>query len=575
MILGEVASAGIARGRAFVCACGEHMAVPRRTISECEIQREMERFDAAVFEAEKALIKLQTEVRQQSGQHEADIFRVHVSLLHDSTLREEVRTRCLSEKINVEAALGGALDKLTSAFTQLENLNMRERSADLRDVGERLLDILAGRRRENVSDLPEGSIIVTSELWPSMLAGKAIRGVVLEKGTQTAHVTIMIRALGIPLLIHVRDATKRIKTNDELIVDGLAGRVFANPSAAILQEYDKLQAGFKAHQRALRGVIDQPAVTRDGVAIKLRGNVGKVADATAIASLKADGVGLYRTEFVFLVQDHFPSEQEQYEMYRATAERIKPHQVVIRVLDVGSDKLLPYFPLPAEANPSLGNRGIRLLLKHPDILRTQLRAILRLSATHAVSILIPMVGDLEELEATMAIIEGVKTQLEAEGCAFNRRIAVGAMLETPSAVILTPRIAQRVDFLSIGTNDLVQYLLAADRTSSEIASYYEPLHPAVLQVLASLASAAHTAHKEISICGEMAGNPVYTSLLLGLGYRSLSVSASEFLEVKDAIRSTNIHQAEVLARRILNMSIVREIREYVHASQVSVKDSSG
>ena len=530
----------------------------------------MERLDVAISEAENELRDLQRGLQQQIKEPAAEIFETHILLLHDASLREEISTRCLREGINVEAALDGAIDKLTSVFAQMEDCYFRERAADLHDIGNRLLDLLTGRRLRGIPTLPGESVIVTRELLPSLVAqlnGKAVRGLVLERGGQTAHATLLARSLGIPSLIHVREATQRIKTGDLLIVDGLAGRVFINPSPATLREYDRLETSIQAHQNALKGLVDLPAVTRDGVAIKLSANIGKVADAAAAASLNADGIGLYRTEFVFLVQDHFPSEEEQYQLYRAAADRMDPREVVIRVLDLGSDKLLPYFPLAREANPSLGRRGTRLLLKYPEILRGQLRAILRLSATHPVSILFPMVGDVEELLAVKAVIETVKSQLRTERQPFNRDIPVGAMIETPSAALMSHRLARYVDFFSVGTNDLVQYLLAADRTSSEVASYYAPLHPAVLQVLASLAATANAEGKGISICGEMAGNPLYTPLLLGLGFRSLSVTPLEMLEIKNAIRSTSIPQAEALAKRVCQMDIVREIKECLHEAQ--------
>jgi phosphotransferase system enzyme I (PtsI) len=321
-----------------------------------------------------------------------------------------------------------------------------------------------------------------------------------------------------------------------------------------------LEADLQAHETALKDLVDLPAVTRDGVLVKLCANIGKSADAVTAAKPNADGVGLYRTEFVFLVQDHFPSEEEQYRMYRTTADRLKPREVVIRVLDIGSDKLLPYFPLPREANPLLGRRGIRLLLAHPEVLRPQLRAILRLSATHPVSILLPMVGGVEDLHAAKAAIESVKASLAAEHQPFNPQVPVGAMIETPAAAIMTSRLAQEVDFFSIGTNDLVQYLLTTDRTSSDVAAYYEPLHPAVLQVLASVASAAKAKNKPVSICGEMAGNPAYTTLLLGLGFRSFSVSPGEILEIKNAIRSTSLQQADHLARQVLELGTIQEAK---------------
>jgi phosphoenolpyruvate-protein phosphotransferase (PTS system enzyme I) len=331
MILGEVASSGVARGPAFVCPCMEQTIVPRRVIREAETQKEMEKLDAAISEAAKELLDLQKTVQKKAGEQEATIFEAQILLLYDLSLREEISTRCLRDKINVEAALDEAIEKLTSLFVRLEDPYFRERAADLRDVGKRLLDILTKCQRSGIPNVPDGSVIVTSELLPSVTAqldGQTIRGLIAEKGGQTAHATILARALGIPLLIHVSDATKRIRTDDQLIVDGLAGRVFVNPAPAILREYDRLEADLQAHRTALKGLIELPAMTLDGVQIKLCANIGKAADAVAAATLNADGVGLYRTEFVFLVQNHFPSEEEQYQMYRTTAEHLKPREVV-------------------------------------------------------------------------------------------------------------------------------------------------------------------------------------------------------------------------------------------------------
>lgn len=564
MIIGEVASAGLARGPALVCGCLEDMIVPRRTIDAREALQEMERLDAAISVVERDLLKLQAAVQREIGKPEADIFEAQALLLHDATLREEIRTRCLSGKLNVEAAVDEAVEKLTSMFVRLEDPYFRERAADLRDVGKRLLGALTKDPRPGIPALPDGSILVTAELMPSVMAqldGQTVRGLVAEKGGQTAHATILARARRIPLLIRVADATKKIQSGDQLIVDGLAGRVFINPTSTVMREYDRLEADLQAHQTALKGLIDLPAMTLDGVPITLCANIGKSADAVAAATLNADGVGLYRTEFVFSVQDDFPSEEEQYRMYRAAADRLKPREVVIRVLDIGSDKVLPYFPLPRETNPSLGSRGIRLLLAHPEILRAQLRAILRVSAKHPVAILLPMVGGVEDVRAAKLILEGAKASLAAEHQPFDPGIPLGAMIETPAAAIMTARLAQEVDFFSIGTNDLVQYLLTTDRSSSDVSSYYEPLHPAMLEVLASVASAARTAGRAVSICGEMAGNPAYTALLLGLGFRSLSVSPGDLLEIKSAIRSTRMQHAEQLAMRLLRLSTVQEIKD--------------
>lgn len=571
MILGEVAAAGAASGPAFVCACAAPVPILRRTILEDDVPREMKRFDAAVSEAVQNLIDLQREIERQVGNHTAAIFATHGMVVRDATFRSEILTVCLTEKVNVEVAVEKVIGKLTALFDRMESPHVRARAADLRDIGNRLLNILAGGGEDTIPASPEGSIIVTSDVLPSLvtqLERKAIRGLVLERGSQTAHALILARSLGIPAIIHAQDATKRIQTGDRLIVDGVAGRVFVNPSRSIIREYDKLKEDLKAHQHALEEIIQLPTVTPDGIEIKLCINAGKVADALAVAALNADGIGLYRTEFVFMVQDRFPSEEEQYQMYRAAADRVKPREMVIRILDLGSDKLLSYFPRPHEDNPSLGRRGIRLLLEHPEVLRTQLRAILRLSATHPVCVLFPMIGDVAELLAAKAVLENVKDELTVEGQPCNHHIMVGAMIETPSAVILARHLAPHVSFFSVGTNDLVQYLLTTDRTSSEMASYYEPMHPAVLQALSSLATTAREAGTSISICGEMAGNSAYTALLLGLGFRSLSVSSGELLEVKNAIRSTRIDRAEAMATKILSLSTVQEIKACLHDARL-------
>jgi phosphoenolpyruvate-protein phosphotransferase (PTS system enzyme I) len=582
MILGEVASSGLARGPAFVCDCTDESAVTRRTIGADETAKELQRFDTAIVSTEQELLRLQQEVEKTIGKREGAIFEAQILLLRDPSLREQVSARVLTENINIEAAVDTAFEKLVSAFMRLEDALFRERAADLKEIRKRILDTLTNKQPTAVPVLAEGGILVAGQLLSSVMAqldDRTVRGLILEKGGQTAHATILARARGIPLLIHVADATKKIRSGDQLIVDGLAGRVFINPSPAIVHEYDQLEAQLHARRSALNSLIELPAVTSDGVSIQLSANIGKSADAVMAASLNAEGVGLYRTEFVFLVQNQFPSEEEQYQVYRATAEHLKPREVVIRVLDIGSDKLLPYFPFPVEANPSLGRRGTRLLLAHPEVLRTQLRAMLRLSATHPISILFPMIGGVEDMLAAKAAVESAKTSLRADGKAFDPSVAIGAMIETPAAAIMTERLAADADFFSVGTNDLVQYLLTTDRTSSEVASYYEPLHPAVLRALALVANAAKAKAKAISICGEMAGNPAFTRLLLGLGFRSLSVNPGEMLEVKNAIRATSLVEAEELAGQILRLGTIQEIKDCLRAaaykeSQKGVSDHS-
>jgi len=566
MILGVAASSGIARGEAVICRGDEALAVPRHALADADLAKELERFEAAIHGAEAQLRALEAEVRAKSGAADAAIFEAQVQMLHDPMLRKEVAGRCLRGKINIEAAVSDAAEKLIAAFQAIDDPVFRERAADLRDVSRRLLNRLLDRDDLGVHELPPGSIVVACELLPSLAASlgeKRVRALVAERGGTTAHAVILARSLGIPAVIHVDGATTRIKAGDALIVDGTSGRVFVHPSAAISREYQRLEAALAARKQALQELVDVPAVTRDGATIALSANVGKVADAAAAAAFHADGIGLYRTEFAFLVHPAFPTEEQQFQIYRSAAAQMDGREVVLRVLDLGSDKLLPYFPLPAEANPSLGRRGTRLLLGHPEILRTQLRAILRLSATHRVSLLFPMIGGLDEFLAAQQAVESAKAELRAEHQPFSEAIRVGAMIETPSAAITARAIARRADFLSVGTNDLVQYLLTTDRTSSEMAGYYEPLHPAVLQVLKLVVEAAAAEGKPVSLCGEIAGNPAYTELLLGLGVTALSVEPGELLEIKRVVRSLNLAAARELAARALASGTIAEIKQLV------------
>jgi phosphoenolpyruvate-protein phosphotransferase (PTS system enzyme I) len=563
MILGEVASSGLAKGRALLCDCAKQTVVPRRNISEMETETEIKRLAEAVDVVEQKLREVQAGVRRALGNTEAEIFEAQILLLRDTELHRAVRDVCVNKRINVEAALEESIQRLSAVFDQFDDPYLRERGADLREVGKRLIDHLVSQSRSDIPPDPEGCVLVTTELFSAAVAqleGRGVRGLIVERGGLTAHATILARALGLPMLVKVPQATERISAGDLVIVDALAGRAFINPKPDILRAYDQLEADLRAHKNALQDSVDLPAITRDGTPVKLSANIGQTADAVAAARVKADGAGLYRTEFVFLAQDHFPSEAEQYHFYRATAENMKPGETVIRVLDVGSDKPLSYLPLQREANPALGCRGVQLLLAHPEILRTQLRAILRLSATHSVSLLLPMIRGLDELHAVKAVIESVKRELGVSGVSFDSKLRLGAMIETPAAAILIAQLADDVDFFSVGTNDLVQYLLAADRLGNDTVSAYEPLHPSVIQILASLAVTASIKGKPISLCGEIASDPVYTALLLGLGFRSFSVSPGRLLEIKHAIRSIDMAVANQLAATSLSLGSGQEIR---------------
>ncbi|MBI5686470.1 MAG: phosphoenolpyruvate--protein phosphotransferase [Verrucomicrobia bacterium] len=566
MIKGIAVSRGIARGPAYVLEDRNGLPVLRRRIRKDGVASELARFETALIEAENNLRAMQKSIRKRLGKREADIFQAHLMLLRDPAFLKQVTHRCSAQQINIEAAVAEAVDHLCGAFARIGDALFRERAADVRDIGRRLLAILLKLLPDEAMEVPPGTILVAAELFPSMTARmslKSVRGIVTELGGKASHASILMRSLGVPGVIGVKDAVTRIHNGDLLIADGLAGTVYVNPPPAVRREYDRLLASFEAHRQSLKSLVDLPAVTKDGVAVKLCANIGKLGDVEAAFLFNADGVGLYRTEFGFLVRDQFPTEEEQCQTYSTVAERMHPREVVIRVLDIGSDKMLSYFPQPEEANPSLGLRGTRLLLKNPGVLKAQLRAILRVSAAHPVAVLFPTISSVEEILKAKALVGAAGKELRAEGVSFNPNIRIGAMIEVPSAAVLAGRIAAAVDFLSIGTNDLIQYLLSADRASQEMAEYYQPLHPAVLQTIKSVVDAARAAGKDVTVCGEMAGNPACTELLLGFGVRSLSVTPGELLETKNLIRSATIAHAGQLAARVLEMGTCREIEQCV------------
>jgi phosphoenolpyruvate-protein phosphotransferase len=345
-----------------------------------------------------------------------------------------------------------------------------------------------------------------------------------------------------------------------VLLDGYAGLVFVEPGPAVLDAYERLEADLRTRDALLEAEVSRPAVTLDGAAIRLEANLGKTADTAAALHWNADGVGLYRTEFAFAIRDRFPSEDEQTAILEGVAERLAPRPVVFRLLDIGAEKTLPYFPLPAVANPALNLRGTRLLLAHPEVLATQLRAILRASAGHRLSALLPMVGGLDEVRAVKGLLAELKSELASRGVAFDDRLPLGAMIEVPSAALMAADLARELDFLSLGTNDLVQYLLAADREDPAMSPYYRALHPAVLRVIHGVVAAVGSAGKPLSICGEMAGTPLYTELLLGLGLRTFSVAPRQLGAVRHEIRRIDLREATALAERVLGLGTRDEIR---------------
>lgn len=578
LIRGTGVSKGVARGAALVLACGHRSAVVRRTVGASEVAGERTRLDAALDRSTSELTSLQQEVSARIGQTQGDIFGAQLLVLHDRGLRDRALQIVEEKHVNIEAALSEVIDEYTRRLDAVPDMYLRERAADVRDVGRRVLSSLIERRRSDEPEIPDGAIVVAEELLPSVTARlqlDRVRGFVTERGSRFSHGAILARSLGTPSVTAVAGSSTRIRTGDRLIVDGMAGVVFVNPERSVEREYERLESELLAHTDDLRAALEEPSATLDGTTIPLLANVNKFADTEAALQCRADGIGLYRTEFAFSIRPRPPTEDEQYEFLVRAAEVFHPRKVVFRLLDLGGDKVLPYLPLPPSRNPSLSERGIRLLLRHLDVLKPQLRAFLRVSAQHPASILLPVVGGIEDVRQARQVVRQVQDELSAEGKPFNREIPVGAMIEIPSAALMTRTLAREVDFMCLGTNDLVQYLLAADREDATIAPYYQPLHPAVLHLLRSVADAATSAGRELTMCGEMAGDPLHAELLLGLGLREFSVAPGEMLEVKNAIRRVRLDDARRLARRALKLGTVAEIEALLSGRQASFEAMPG
>ena len=570
-------SAGVARGAAFVLACGDRSAAPRRSIRASEVESERARFRAATAAALSELAALQRDVTERIGPAQGDILGAQLLALQDPELRDRVLRLVDEKRVNAEAALSEVIDDYMRMLDGVRDSYLRERAADVRDVGRRLLSTLAERRKAGRLEIPEGAVIVAPELLPSVTARLQLenaRAFVTERGSRFSHSSILARSMGTPAVAGIPEASTQIKTGDRVVVDGVAGVVLVDPAPSVDREYERLEAELRASKADLQHLVGVPSVTGDGTAIPLLANVNKFADTEAALRFGADGIGLYRTEFAFSVRPRLPTEDEQYEFLARAAERFHPRKVVFRLLDLGGDKVLPYLPLPPSRNPSLAQRGVRLLLEHLDVLKPQLRAFLRVSADHPVSILLPVVSGVEDVRRVREVLRQVQRELTADGRTFDPAVPVGAMIEIPAAALMARPLAEEADFLSLGTNDLVQYVLAADREDESAAAYYQPLHPGVLRLIRLVAEAAEESRRELTICGEMAGVPANAELLLGLGLRALSVAPGELLEVKSAIRATRMDDAREVARRALALRSVEEIEALLSGRRASAVPAS-
>ena len=562
LLQGIPVSEGIAIGKVWLLK-STWDEVREYSISISGIEKELERYRNACADVEKQLIECQKRVKNEIGDDEAEIFDAHLAILRDPVITEDVPARIAEKKINAESVLKQSIEKFTRKFNSLENEFFRSRIDDIRDVGERILRTLLRNDKEKL-DIFKDAVLVSHTLSPSdtaRVSNKNILGFVTEIGGATSHASILARSLGLPAVVGVDKITRKASTGDTIIVDGNSGIVFLNPHERVLKGYRKRKKQFDIYWQRLSKDIELPSKTADNEYVKLQANISMTADLSLAVRYRAEGIGLFRTELPFLIAGRLLDEEEQFTIYKTIVDAMKGQDVTIRTLDLGGDKFLPFQSVEKEINPFMGWRSIRISLQEQDVFKVQLRAILRASHFGNVKILFPMISSFEETEEAISILAEVQEELEKSGIPFNKNIKKGIMIEVPSAAIMVEKFLDHFDFISIGTNDLIQYTLAVDRNNEKVAQFYQPLNPSVLYLVEQSIRKAREKGKEVSVCGEMAGNPLYTPMLIGFGLRQFSMSPLMLPEVKERIIYLKVEECEDLARQISDFHTVGEIEK--------------
>ncbi|MFM7203490.1 MAG: phosphoenolpyruvate--protein phosphotransferase [Myxococcota bacterium] len=570
---GIPASPGVVIGRAFVLDRARLISTQHHIPAD-EVPQELRRLKRALALSQTQLQKLlQRLVAKGAGTEHTYILEAHILMLQDPELVEGVRQRILERHINAEWALKDCLKSLKETFLNIDNEYFQERGSDIDQVGERILRNLLGYRDQTVRNVPPNSIVVSQELSPAdtipMLKGR-LAGFVTELGGRTSHIAILARSMEVPALVGVEGVVQNVCTGDTMIVDGERGVVIIRPEDALLQSYKLRRRRFLKHQRQLAGNRALPAITRDGVKVSLLANVEKLDELDALKEYGAEGVGLYRTEFLFLNRRALPDEEEQFQAYFELVRRAAGQPVIIRTLDLGADKGLlgePRSDKDKHLSPALGLRGVRYWLRHPELMEPQLRAILRVACYGDVRIMVPMISGVEEVLQVKQAVMQVRAQLQARGLELPPHVPLGIMIETPAAAVVADLLAPLVDFFSIGTNDLIHYTLAVDRLDERLSYLYQPVHPAVVRLLRDVIACGERAGIPVSMCGEMAGEPLYTQLLLGLGLRSFSMSPMLIPAVKNLIRKISSPHAKALSAAALQQGTGTALQEWLLEQQ--------
>ena len=554
-------SPGIARGTVFIYSPDDETP-PTRHIAESEIPGEIARFEAALISTRSQIAEMQERIAVSIGAKDASIFDAHLLVVEDRTLIDEVLRTLARDKVNIEQVFKSVADRYAKTLSEIDDPYLRERALDIHDVTRRVVNNLMGKQSRDLASIKTPHILLAHNLTPSdtaTLNRALVLGFGTDIGSKTSHTAIMARSLNIPAVVGLHDISHQLAAGDHVLLDGYNGLVIVNPSDQTLWEYGELEIRKTAVEEKLTELRETASTTRDGRHVILSANIELPGDVDAVKEHGAEGVGLYRTEFFYLNKEDLPAEEQQYEAYRSVAENVLPHSVIIRTLDLGGDKFMSALNMPAELNPFLGWRAIRFCLERVDVFKTQLRAILRASATGNVKLMYPMISGVEELRRANVILEECRAELRAEGLAFNQHMEVGAMIEIPSAAVSADILAREVDFFSIGTNDLIQYSIAVDRLNEHIAHLYEPTHPAIIRLIRMTVEAAHAQGIWVGVCGEMAGDILLTPLLIGLGVDELSAGAAVVPRVKRAVQALDFTACQRLVEEIKTLDTAAAI----------------
>ncbi|EAR8334913.1 phosphoenolpyruvate-protein phosphotransferase PtsI [Salmonella enterica subsp. enterica serovar Thompson] len=566
MISGILASPGIAFGKALLLKEDE-IVIDRKKISADKVDQEVERFLSGRAKASAQLEAIKTKAGETFGEEKEAIFEGHIMLLEDEELEQEIIALIKDKHMTADAAAHEVIEGQATALEELDDEYLKERAADVRDIGKRLLRNILGLAIIDLSAIQEEVILVAADLTPSETAQlnlQKVLGFITDAGGRTSHTSIMARSLELPAIVGTGSVTAQVKNGDYLILDAVNNQVYVNPTNDVIEQLRAVQEQVATEKAELAKLKDLPAITLDGHQVEVCANIGTVRDVEGAERNGAEGVGLYRTEFLFMDRDALPTEEEQFAAYKAVAEACGSQAVIVRTMDIGGDKELPYMNFPKEENPFLGWRAVRIAMDRKEILRDQVRAILRASAFGKLRIMFPMIISVEEVRALRKEIEIYKQELRDEGKAFDESIEIGVMVETPAAATIARHLAKEVDFFSIGTNDLTQYTLAVDRGNDMISHLYQPMSPSVLNLIKQVIDASHAEGKWTGMCGELAGDKRATLLLLGMGLDEFSMSAISIPRIKKIIRNTNFEDAKVLAEQALAQPTTDELMTLVN-----------